>query len=292
MCCFSQPVEHVSKTRIFARTKADGRQLLVYSMRLVAGSDLAMVLPIPTPPRSDEDAVRFVDMSACPTFFDQLDALFPEEPALRSFGGAIPGFAPQPARLIVHDVGEFEASFVPTRADFSRLDERFRLPPDVWDALPAYADWGFCVFKLRSRESVPPALKKSIEESEPRLLDRVRDIFSGARDTPTPASPEVAPAIAPRDYHPMAFEFPRRDARLFFPTVHVHDGEVHATAEFDHTLYAQTGDLGAEGWRVSSAHAGILGPGAREWVDEDDWIRRARMTGSLPNRDVTLELAR
>jgi hypothetical protein len=40
--------------------------------------------------------------------------------------------------------------------------------------------------------------------------------------------------------HPMAFSFPRRDPRaLFFPTIHIHDGKVHATATFDHTLYCQ-----------------------------------------------------
>lgn len=35
----------------------------------------------------------------------------------------------------------------------------------------------------------------------------------------------------------MAFVLPRRDGRfVFFPTVHVHDGEVHPTAAFDDTL--------------------------------------------------------
>ena len=42
--------------------------------------------------------------------------------------------------------------------------------------------------------------------------------------------------------HPMAFEFPRADhKRLFFPTVHIHDGKVHKTATFDHELYCQAG---------------------------------------------------
>ena len=39
--------------------------------------------------------------------------------------------------------------------------------------------------------------------------------------------------------HPMAFEFPRGDTRkLFFPTVHIHDGKVHQTAGFDHACTA------------------------------------------------------
>jgi hypothetical protein len=41
--------------------------------------------------------------------------------------------------------------------------------------------------------------------------------------------------------HPMAFEFPTSlKSRLFFPTVHIHDGEVHQTAHFDHSLYCQS----------------------------------------------------
>jgi hypothetical protein len=38
----------------------------------------------------------------------------------------------------------------------------------------------------------------------------------------------------------MAFEFPRANPeKLFFPTVHIHDGKVHPEAEFDHILYCQ-----------------------------------------------------
>ena len=40
--------------------------------------------------------------------------------------------------------------------------------------------------------------------------------------------------------HPMAFEFESRlKGELFFPTVHIHDGEVHKRETFDHTLYLQ-----------------------------------------------------
>lgn len=40
--------------------------------------------------------------------------------------------------------------------------------------------------------------------------------------------------------HPMAFEFKTRFTdRVFFPTVHIHDGEVHSSEEFDHTLFCQ-----------------------------------------------------
>ncbi len=90
----------------------------------------------------------------------------------------------------------YVASFVPSVADFVRLDPRFRLPEVLFDAVPHYADYGFAVFQL------------------------------------APGKVTV---------HPMALRFPTRDPdRLFFPTVHVHDGRFHAKAKFDHALYFQT----------------------------------------------------
>ena len=53
------------------------------------------------------------------------------------------------SKLEVVRVGNFEASFVPTQKDFSRLDERFRLPKAAWKLLPAYESYGFAVFKLK-----------------------------------------------------------------------------------------------------------------------------------------------
>ena len=45
------------------------------------------------------------------------------------------------------------------------------------------------------------------------------------------------------DVHPIAFEFPTRDpSRLYFPTVHVHDGAYNDTAGFYHRLYCQRED--------------------------------------------------
>ena len=76
MCCFSQPVEVVSDTNIFARG-ASGRQSLVYSMSYAAAADLAMVLPLPVPPGPPEDAVRFINLGRYPGFFDDMRRGFP-----------------------------------------------------------------------------------------------------------------------------------------------------------------------------------------------------------------------
>jgi len=76
MCCFSLNVTAVSATRIFARGVNDS-QYLVYSMAYEADTDLAMILPIPTPDHSPETAVRFIDLSEYETFFADMEKGFP-----------------------------------------------------------------------------------------------------------------------------------------------------------------------------------------------------------------------
>jgi hypothetical protein len=246
MCCFSGQVEAVWDTRIFARRIEPDRQVIAYAMGMRASQAMAMVLPLPVPSGVADDAVRFIDLhgSGKDAFFSYLDACFPL-PELAM------GAMPQPlarhaaAPLVVHEVGDFVASFVPARADFARLDARFRMPDQFWAAVPAYDDWGFAVFQLAA----------------PRA--------NGAR----------------RDFHPMAFTFPTREReRLFFPTLHVHDGHVHTKAAFQHTLYVQ-GDA-VPGWEQSATpphpnHIRLLAP----TLDERGLSRR-RMNGTLPNEDT------
>ena len=116
-------------------------------MTLRAGEDLAMILPLPVKPGSGEKAVEFISLKDYPEFFADLKKGFPvpppPAPRSRSLGRATK------SKLEVVSVGNFEASFVPTVADFSRLDERFRLPTGTWEKLPAYKNHGFAVFKLK-----------------------------------------------------------------------------------------------------------------------------------------------
>src|SRR5438309_7231570 len=77
MCCFSRNVKLVADTNIFVRGSGDGRQYLVYSMVLDAREDLAMILPIPVPKDSKENAVRFINLEEYPKFFSELRAGFP-----------------------------------------------------------------------------------------------------------------------------------------------------------------------------------------------------------------------
>ncbi|MBS2019379.1 MAG: hypothetical protein JST00_41335 [Deltaproteobacteria bacterium] len=265
MCCFSRPVRFVGGTRIFARAiEGDGgepRQILAYAMNVEIDEEVAMVLPLPVPPRPSDDAVTFLDLEGYDRFFLDLEDAFPPDYAtMPQAKGGFRGFgAPEKPRLVVHDVGRFEASFVPHRDDFARLDPRFRMPERVWDRMPAYADWGFAVFRLAPKKR--------------GLLS-----FGASRER----------------IHPMAFSFPRRDEKsLFFPTLHVHDGgSVPERAAFDHMLFCQAdGVLEATlPWTASPKALGANVDGARSRgvIDPARGGMRQSLGGEAPNEDVVL----
>jgi len=253
MCCFSRPVQAVSATNIFARQDKDDRQFLVYSMTLKAKEDLAMVLPLPVKAGSGEKAMSFIDLKDYPGFFADLLRGFPVPAKSRNWSNKPDGAADAGlAKLEVITVGDFEASCVPTVNDFTRLDERFRLPPGTWEKLPAYRNYGFAVFKLK------------------------------------PGAATI---------HPMAFSFSRADAsRLFFPTVHIHDGKVHPMARFDHILYCQGGPAGefaVNGWTESDrpASAFMKIRDAKGLVDGERHCYKKELHGNLPNTDTVLPRA-
>jgi hypothetical protein len=226
MCCFSgtsgwrrfRSVEEVSGTNIFARASGNGHQMLVYSMNLRSKIDLAMILPLPVPVGCPEDAVRFISLKAYPHFFRNMENGFFDNFLVPTDSATPPSGIRSRPRLQVHEVGDFEASYVPSMDDSDRLDKRFRIPAGLFDAVPAYRNFGFAVFKLKATR---PASWRFLLRSQ--------------TDTKT--------------IHPMAFEFRRADPdHLFFPTVHVHDGHYHPTAEFEHTLYCQGLEAEARDW--------------------------------------------
>lgn len=249
MCCFSRHVERVSDTEIFARSGKDERQFIVYSMTLAADDDLAMILPLPVPKNPKEDAVRFINLEKYEGFFTDMHKGFAPKPTRgNKKGDSKKGAKKAEPKLEVVQVGSFEASFVPAVKDFSRLDERFRLPTATWDKLPQYADAGFAVFKLK--------------KGSQRI-------------------------------HAMAFEFPRANPRkLFFPTVHIHDGKVHDRAGFDHTLYCQhTGmEEAIMSWEESRqpAHFFVKIANTLGIVDNKEHVYRWKIRGVRKNEDIVI----
>jgi hypothetical protein len=92
----------------------------------------------------------------------------------------------------------------------------------------------------------------------------------------------------------MAFSFPRDDARrLFFPTVHIHDGEVHAKADFDHLLYCQRNrgeSFRLWTWRESPQLANnfVDITKSQTIIDPAQHCFRMELRGSLKNADTVL----
>jgi hypothetical protein len=264
MCCFSQPVEVVADTSIFARG-VNGRQFLVYSMRYAAATELAMVLPLPVPPSPPDDAVRFINLNSYPDFFKDMAKGFPDRVFLARSRHLMLSAPKERPKLQVHDVGDFEASFVPRIEDFDRLDERFRIPRQVWDRLPSYQDFGFAVFKLKS--------------SRRRFGGLLRHLVG-------------ASSHRQRQVHPMAFEFPRRNPDLlYFPTLHIHDRKVHPHARFDHMLYCQVGEEMKEhvaGWELAFGPASLFMEIERTAgiVSGDALCWRLPLLGQLQNTDA------
>jgi hypothetical protein len=246
MCCFSRPVQDVSNTKIFARLGTGVDQFVAYAMNLSASEDLAMVLPIPVVLGSGEKAVKFINLEKYPKLFDDLWKGFPQPPMSRGGAGPFAAGGTPPQKLEVQSVGAFDASYVPTISDFSRLDERFRLPDGVWKKLPGYAGFGFAVFKLKSVHG---------------------------------------------PVHPMAFSFPSSMPQaLFFPTLHIHDGKIHAKEEFDHTLYCQGSGISAGDWQESPGVAGqFVKCGLTQgMVMPKHHVYRRQMHGVQENGDVLL----
>jgi hypothetical protein len=242
MCCFVGKVE-VFDTNLFARLTGRSTQFLVYQMRYQAAQPTAMILPLPVALPAREESIRWLDLKGYPEFFTHLSARFPEQQPISLGCSKAELQKAAGAALPVHDVGDFVASFVPTLADFDRLDPRFTLPKSVWAQFPQCHDYGFAVFQLVKLGGTP---------------------------------------------HPIAFEFPTRwPDKLFYPTIHIHDGVAHTEEHFDHAIYSQ--GMGAHGGRsdgrtsegVSLEHTlGIV-------LDEPLW--RIQMRGTYENKDVILE---
>jgi hypothetical protein len=244
MCCFTGRVKDVSGTKIFAREGGGLWQFLVYEMRVNASEPVAMVLPLPVDQSKGEKAVRFIDLSGYAQFFSDLNRGFTPPPSKSESNPR--SVRPASAPIVVQKVGAFDASYVPTIADFARVDARFRLSQQVWDQLPVYKDCGFAVFKLRQGE---------------------------------------------QHYHAMAFSFARKSGgALFFPTIHIHDGKVHANADFDHMLYCQPGiaGLALKDWRESDGPASryVKVSDTKEIVDGGRHCYRLPIKGRRPNRDT------
>ena len=259
MCIFSQPVNSVNGTKIFARSTGKGSQFLAYQMNYDSQGENAMILPIPVRSPSNENCLRFIDLQDYEYFFYDLAKGFPYvAPSFNFTCGGGPK-AVSDAAIKLHKVGSYIASFVPTIDDFKKLDPRFTLPKKTWDLVPQYASYGFAVFQLAS----------------------------GALES-----------------HPMAFEFDSNSKSIYFPTMHIHDGEVHETEAFDHVLYMQHAGLDSKvnryvNYDVADESTGYIRSQevasefckiamTKQIVEPSLLVHKHIVRGDKPNRDIEI----
>ncbi|BBC26534.1 hypothetical protein [Pseudanabaena sp. ABRG5-3] len=263
MCIFSREIQEVKDTKIFARLSGKGTQYLVYSMSFAVKQEVAMILPLPIALEANESPIHFISLESYPEFFSHMiTELKLARPQNKNMSRSI-------SVLEVHQVGSYEASFVPRLADFIRLDERFQLPTNIWDSLPKYKDYGFAVFQLRGN------LGNKTISFHPMAFE-------------------------------FATRFPDH---LFFSTLHVHDRLVHHRAEFDHYLfyqndfdqYQQKGapllwldEENVDHSSVEYAHGSNFPAGTFIHVEKTSGIvdgskpcRGIRLYGMFPNQDIT-----
>lgn len=107
--------------------------------------------------------------------------------------------------------------------------------------------------------------------------------------------------------HPMALEFQSANDDLFFPTIHIHDGDIHESEEFDHLLYMQHAGLDSRVYGYQNSHMEDKSTGlirsktiASHFCDVDKsaglidgnlLVHRKIVQGNLPNSDTTFTIA-
>lgn len=161
MSSFSGTVQ-AANTRIFARAATNGKQFLVYQMEYSTAQDAALILPLPTPPDSAANSVRFIDLSGYPEFFADIEKGFPYTRNMGVSGAPKSKHAPA--------VGDYDATYLPSQKDLWQLDESFRIPKEAWAQLPEYNDFGFAVIKLHSDAHSVRPIALEFPMRSPQLL--------------------------------------------------------------------------------------------------------------------------
>jgi hypothetical protein len=127
MCLFQGDVSNVNATKILVSPiivtpeEKQSWQLTVYSNKVAANGEAAMILPFP------KSECKLVDFSHYPTLFDDLKQVWPEPRNSFSFGVG----AESDSVLAVVSVGSYQVSIVPDLDDFSRLSDTFVLHPSL-----------------------------------------------------------------------------------------------------------------------------------------------------------------
>ena len=108
---------------------------------------------------------------------------------------------------------------------------------------------------------------------------------------------QLKPGKDPLSVQPIAYRYPPEvPHELFFPTVHLHDGEgVGARARYEHVLYAQPfrqhPNVRVSGWepQATSPRWAMDLSRTEGLVAPDRYLSRVRLQGEAPNADLVLD---
>jgi hypothetical protein len=265
MCCFAGEVESVSDTKIFARIAPNGDQWLIYSMAYRSKTLNAMILPLPVAKGAGDQAVEFPIPTPWKNFFFDLENAFPQ---LRTWADLLP-------------------KKIETSVD-ARTDSRTLEVHDLGTAIASYVPSQKDFDRIDPQFRIAPAIWKQIPQYED---------YGFAVIQLKSLEAELLPVV---------MRFPSRDPKkIFFPTLHIHDGQVHPTEQFDHWLYTQEplfdrycGQyLGPNALDSTTGWIRSAQPLARtiqtksygESLEPRLLVHRQRLIGELPNEDHWLE---
>lgn len=252
MCCFSGSVRSVSRTRIFVRPSEGETQFVVYQMTYTADVPVAMILPLPV----WTDARRRAAVR-----FLSLKGYPP-------FFDDLEKIFPQPRESMMGG-GTMPGGMAPAHP----------LPVErVGDYIASFVPHQNDFARLDHRFVIPKATWAKL----PKYNDYGFVVFQLVG--------HLGEATTP---HPMALQFGTRDPKaLFFPTVHIHDGQVHAREYFDHVLYAQATGVIESPFVRSQKTAGTAVKIAQTAgiVLADSPLLRHALYGVRPNQDRVIRL--
>lgn len=133
------PVQTIYRTRIFARGRSDGKQLLAFSMAYRATSESLLAIPLATPPDVPQEAVTLISLPKAGDLFAHLARGQPDQLLPDAASSAIDALPMLPAR---------EPMFVPNLSILMQLIGHLPLPAGISNDLQAYAANAFALVTL------------------------------------------------------------------------------------------------------------------------------------------------
>jgi len=165
-------------------------------------------------------------------------------------------------------------------APFASVLEVFEVGSYIASFVPKLSDFA----RLDSRFTLPDEIWSQI----PQYADYGFAVFQLASGSLKP--------------HPMAFEFESDNSSIYFPTIHIHDGSIHDSEEFDHVLYLQHAGFDSQVYGYQNSDVADKATGlirskyvasrfsnvgrANGVVDANLLVHRKIIQGRHPNRDT------